>query len=98
MTTAPAPGCPVDESFDPLSPESVSYTHLWRRSSPASASTHSPAAAPPTGSVSRKAHPPRWPSPSITRWRSSPGQPSSTTFGTPKVSCSAGEMPHARDE
>ena len=36
--------------------------------------------------VSRKAHPPRWPSPSITRWRSSPGQRSSTTFGTPKVS------------
>jgi hypothetical protein len=55
-------------------------------------------AAPPTGSVSREVHPPCWPSPSITRWRSSPGQPSSTTFGTPKVSCSAGEVPHARDE
>ena len=67
-------------------------------STPASATTPSPAAARPTGSSSRPARPRSWPPLSTARWRSCPGRRWSATSGAPRAWPCAGEVPHARGD
>ena len=83
----PARHAPVRASAEP-----------GRRSSPASATTPSPAAARPTGSSLRPARPRSWPPRSTPRWRSCPGRRWSATSGAPRAWPCAGEVPHARDD
>ena len=91
---------PAPSRSPPTSPACAgsSTRSAWPRNSPTSASTPSPAAAPPTGSPSPQAHPPPWPAPPAAPSPSSPGPRSSSSSGTPKASPCAGAMPHAHDE
>src|SRR6266536_2128183 len=49
-------------------------------------------------SASDQERPRSLPSPSTARWRSSPGQRSSTTYATPRALPCAGAVPRAQDE